>query len=76
MSSIPELLALPHLSAKMTYRLLVVLGTLLYEDANTTELAAALEIADAVDAACKAHTADQAVQDVSREVKQALNKKA
>ena len=75
LSSIPELLALPNLSSKLTYRLLVILGTLLYEDANTTELAAALEIPEAVDTACKKHSADQQVQDVSREVKQALNKR-
>ena len=74
--SLPELLAFPNLNAKLVYRLLVILGTLIYEDTNTTELAIALEIPDAVETVRKAHPSDQPVQDVSREIKQALNKKA
>jgi len=76
LSSLPEHLSLPHLSPKLAYRLLVILGTLIYEDPNTTELAVALEIPDKVEQVRKEHSADQSVQDVSRELKQALSKTA
>ena len=74
LSSLPELLSLPGLSAKLVYRLLVILGSLIYDDPSTTSLAVDLEIPDAVETACKAHSADQPVQDVARELQQALTK--
>ena len=74
LSSLPELLQLPHLSPKLVYRLLVILGSLVYEDASTTSLAVDLEIPETVEAAKKAHPADQNVQDVCRELQQALTK--
>ena len=76
LSSLPELLALPALSPKLSYRLLVILGTLLYDDSNTTELAAALEVVEAVEAVRKAHSTDQQVQAVSGEVLQLLSHKS
>jgi hypothetical protein len=70
--SLPELLTLPNLNSKLVYRLLVILGTLLYEDPTTTELAVALEVGATVEQVRAAHSGDQAVQEVVKEVKQAL----
>ena len=70
--SLPELLTLPNLNSKLVYRLLVILGTLLYEDPTTTELAVALEVGASVEQVRAAHSGDQAVQEVAKEVKQAL----
>ena len=75
LSSLPEQLRLPGLNAKLAYRLLVVLGTLLYEDSNTVEMAQALEVADVVAEVAKQHQQEQQVKEVVKEIEQVLSAK-
>ena len=72
LSSLPEQLRLPGLSSKLVYRLLVVLGTLLYEDDNIMEMAAALEVPAVVQEVAKEHEQDQQVKEVAKEIEQVL----
>ena len=75
LSSLPEQLRLPGLNAKLAYRLLVVLGTLLYEDSNTVEMAQALEVPAVVAEVANEHGEDQQMQAVVKEIEQVLSMK-
>ena len=75
LSSLPEQLRLDALNAKLVYRLLVVLGTLLYEDSNTVEMALALEVPAVVAEVGKEHQQDQQVKQVVSEIEQVLSVK-
>jgi hypothetical protein len=68
--SVQEALQLPPSSPKLTYRCLIILGTLCYGDATATELARDLDLADAVkEAAAKEECkADEPVQQASAEI--------
>ena len=72
LSAMPEHLALPELSSTLLYRLLVLLGSLLYEDDNTRELAQALEVQPAVEAAVAKYPNDRQLQKVGKEVLQVI----
>jgi len=74
LSSLPEHLLLPHLNSKLLYRILVILGSLVYEDASTTELANALELPTAVQHAVNGVN-DSAVQQAAAEVLTVLKAK-
>jgi len=75
LSSLPEQLQLPGLNGKLVYRLLVVLGTLLYEDSNTVEMAVALEVPSVVAEVAKVHAQEQQVKEVVKEIEQVLSAK-
>ena len=73
LSSLPEQLRLPGLNAKLVYRLLVVLGTLMYEDGTVVEMAQALEVPATVAEVAKEHDKDGQVKDVVKEIEQVLS---
>jgi len=74
LSSLPEHFSLPRLSPKLLYRLLVILGSLMYADSNTTELAVALEMSSSVQEVIVG-VQDIAVQQVAAEVLKVLDAK-
>ena len=75
LSSLPEQLRLSGLSGKLVYRLLVVLGTLVYEDATVVEMAQAIEVPAVVVEVGKEHQQDAQVRDIVKELEQALSVK-
>lgn len=77
LTSVQECLQQEPFDPKLCYRCCVILGTLIYSDANATELARDLDIFDAVKAAAKSQTCvqDQPMQQVAAEIEQALKAK-
>ena len=77
MCSVQECLQQEPFDPKLCYRCCVILGTLVYGDAGTTELARDLEILDAVRAAARSAPCanDQPMQQVVAELEQALKAK-
>ena len=72
LTSVQECLALSAANAKLSYRCMVVLGTLCYGDATLTELARDMDVATACKEAAQQCKQDPLVQQVAQEIGQLL----
>jgi len=75
LSSLPEHFSLNNLNAKLAYTLIVVLGTLVYDDVTLTELAAALELPAVVQQITLRFPGDSNLQEAGKEAITAINSK-
>jgi hypothetical protein len=72
LTSVQEALQQEPVDPKIAYRCIVVLGTLVYQDANATELARDLDLLDVVNAVSRTLEKDEQTQKVTLEFRQAI----
>jgi len=58
--------------AEVVYRLLIVMGTLIYRDVGCTDIAAGLNIPDGIKAVAKQHSKDKNVSEIAAELAKAF----
>lgn len=77
LTSVQDALQQSPIDAKMTYRLAVITGTLVYSDANATELARDLDVLSVLETAAKDEKCrqDQPTQQVKSELTKAITGK-
>lgn len=72
LSAIVEAIGTPLLSSQVVYRFCIIVGTLVYNDANTAEMARDMEVLTSVSSATGRFPTDKQLQEVANELTQVL----